>query len=997
MAGTLAHPHVIHGARAAGMQSPGAAAFPQPQWSAPSSPWDATHEAKVAFDFSPPAEDTDDFGAFGVPSAPPPSPAGFFSTPGPSAVPGAGAFGLQLPYGQPSPAFQQGYGAMAGQVPPPFVPSQPVQFAQFGGQQQPTQQFYGVPQQSFGGVPAQPHGAMHSPFQLPFQTEFGDFGACPSVPPASVPQGVSRDCAIDDDLFGGGGVEQPELSLAPPLVPAPERSVAPASSPVLAGERNPAFQMYPADAFAPSVSLSGFAAVPAVAAPGEAAFPPPAPAARDTFGGFEFSAPAATSAGQVTPSAFDFRARARSSDDFGDFGSAPEMPTPPPPAPTPPAPPAQQGVSKDSALQGDLFSDPMAAQQPELSLGVQAPAALVSPADDGFGAFGVGEAPATPAFDFRPIADAPSHPAAAELGSTPSPFAFGPTLSTTPPTPMFNMGGASAFAPAPATPGAFGGFDFSAPAGGAGTIGRETPATPLFLTALEVPPASAALRGTSAFDFSAPPEDSWAPAPSSQLGSVGLLATRTPEPEPEAVPAVSFGSSVLQPPLPSAPAAAISPLRQPLFDFGEPPAPQGLILGSGPAGMFEEASMPSPFAPAAIFPPATSALGGAGLSSFPVLGVVSPSPLSPTPFSFEPAPPVGAPAALLSASPAFSFDAPEAVGNNDGYGGFGGFEGGSAGIAAHSGGAASPPQPSTDSPSLRPADLFGAASPSPLRNDGLAIRGFEFPGPTLGGSILLPQMATPDMGAFAAPAPAVPAFSKPSGVLDLGLFGDEVEAPDPELTLILGAGAGAHAPAQEGALDTDGRRAFAAAWAALAAAAADHVAAGTAAWEAATAGGEGRAFARDPRGRDFLAAVGVAFWLLSVLAVAAQRCAHWAKGDEACADSFGSLSASMAAARLQWGAVVPNPSAPQALGAACIDAALDVGLPLQRLLASAETDEQGGVPCGLTFASLGAHGGVAVQPWGSLGRVFAPAANLWLHKVAREPPILPPAPNNMTG
>lgn len=77
-----------------------------------------------------------------------------------------------------------------------------------------------------------------------------------------------------------------------------------------------------------------------------------------------------------------------------------------------------------------------------------------------------------------------------------------------------------------------------------------------------------------------------------------------------------------------------------------------------------------------------------------------------------------------------------------------------------------------------------------------------------------------------------------------------------------------------------------------------------------------------------------------------------------------------------------------------------MGVPLQRLLDTAAADEdQGGAPCALTCACLGAYSGVAVVQWGQgpLGRAFVPAGNLWLNRVASELPALPDAPNNRRG
>lgn len=89
-----------------------------------------------------------------------------------------------------------------------------------------------------------------------------------------------------------------------------------------------------------------------------------------------------------------------------------------------------------------------------------------------------------------------------------------------------------------------------------------------------------------------------------------------------------------------------------------------------------------------------------------------------------------------------------------------------------------------------------------------------------------------------------------------------------------------------------------------------------------------------------------------------------------------------------------------AQGSACIEAALDSGVPLQRLLDAAVLDEDlGGVPCALSLACLGAFSGVSVAQWGQnpLGRVFVPVANLWHNRVAAEPPQLPDAPNDRRG
>lgn len=84
----------------------------------------------------------------------------------------------------------------------------------------------------------------------------------------------------------------------------------------------------------------------------------------------------------------------------------------------------------------------------------------------------------------------------------------------------------------------------------------------------------------------------------------------------------------------------------------------------------------------------------------------------------------------------------------------------------------------------------------------------------------------------------------------------------------------------------------------------------------------------------------------------------------------------------------------------CSEAALDSGVPLQRLLDAAVSDEDlGGVPCALSLACVGAFSGVAVAQWGQnpLGRVFVPMGNLWLNRVAAEAPQLPDAPHDRRG
>jgi phage tail tape-measure protein len=77
-----------------------------------------------------------------------------------------------------------------------------------------------------------------------------------------------------------------------------------------------------------------------------------------------------------------------------------------------------------------------------------------------------------------------------------------------------------------------------------------------------------------------------------------------------------------------------------------------------------------------------------------------------------------------------------------------------------------------------------------------------------------------------------------------------------------------------------------------------------------------------------------------------------------------------------------------------------MGVPLQRLLDAAAADtDLGGASCALTGACVGAYSGVAVAQWGQrpLGRVFVPAGNLWLNRVASELPVLPDAPTNRRG